>query len=225
MNFYALTCKYFPDAQVTVHDRTYEGLEWHGPGEKPALEVFESFQEEEDRLARAAGREVLSRESVMQERQRQARAQAELDLVPFQQKLGEYFEAERLRFLKASQDALELKALLGLKEHGMSAWKEISEAQDAINQRAQKYLEETAHYLAWDPHKIPVEVLEQREKMHALIDEGKTVYADWASLRAKEMPSRQDIAEAIRKGGDHLRRMQAACKEVAVRYPRPKKTH
>lgn len=225
MNFFFLTQKYFPHAKVIVHDRTYEGLEWISPGHKPKEAVFQSFQDEEDRLARMAGREVMSRDSQMQEKQRQARAQAQADLTPFQQVLGEYFESERLRFQKLLEDALEAKAMIALKEHAMHAWQEITEAQDALNAKAQEYLEETKHYLAWDTHKIPPDVLVKREEAHKMLDGGKTVYADWATLRAAEMPSREEIQQAVLSGGEHLARIKKACKEVSLKYPKPRKQH
>lgn len=222
MNFYALTQKYIPSAQVTLHDRTYEGLEWHGPGEKPRREIFEAYQAEEDRIARASGQESLSRSSQMQEKQRQARAKAEADLVPFQKQMGEYFEGERLKFLKLKSDALELQARLALKEHALDCWREITEAQKGLSDQAQAYLEATKHMLAWDDHKIPAEVLAKREEAHKLLSEGQLVYADWHRLRESEMPSREELALALRAGGDHLARIRKACKEVALKYPKPR---
>lgn len=224
MNYYALTKKYFPSAKVVVEDRTYDGLVWKGPGDKPLESIFKSLQDEEDRLARVAGQAVLSRDGLMQEKQRQARAQAEADLVPFQKTLGDYFEAERLKALKLKQDALDLKMRLSLKEHVIDCWREISGAQEALNKKAQAYLEETKHYLAWDEHKVPAEVLAEREKAHALLSDGQLVYADWANLRAAEMPSREEIQEAIKIGGQHLARMKQQCKDIALKYPKPRKT-
>lgn len=223
MNFAYLAKKYFSDCIIIVHDRTYDGLEWRGPGDKPSLEIFEAFQKEEDRLERAAGRAVMSQESTMQEKQRQARAQAELDMVPFQKKLGEFFEQERLRCLKLYQDALETKSLIASKEHVITAWSEITEAQSALNKQAQTYLEETQHFTAWDQDKVPKDVLEKRAEAHRILMETKVVYAEWAALRQAEMPSREEIAEAIRAGGEHLKNIKKRCKEVALKYHKPRK--
>lgn len=225
MNYQYLAKKYFHKASVTVHDRTYEGLEWHGPGEKPKQEVFEAFQAEEDRLDRIAGRQVRDRTGQMQEKQQQARAQAEDDLVPFQKQLGEYFEEERLKALRLKEDALELQARLVLKDHANVAWREITAAQDALNKQAQAYLDDTAHYLSWDVHKIPADVLAKREDAQALINYGQVVYADWSKLREAEMPSREELALALRVGGDHLARIRKTCQEVALRYPKPRVNH
>lgn len=225
MNFAYLARKYFPDCQIIVEDRTYDGMRWIGPGEKPKEEIFKSLQDEEDRLARLAGQPILDRESQMQEKQRQARAQAEADLIPFQQKLGEYFEGERLKFLKLAQDALETKMALSLKEHAMTAWREITVAQDEQNRQAQEYLDATKHFLAWDTHKIPAEVIAKREEAHKLLSEGQLVYADWVNLRRSEMPTREEMQEALRKGGEHLTRLKKRCKEVSLRYPKPKRQH
>lgn len=222
MNYYALTKKYFPSANVTLHDRTYQGLEWHGPGDKPSEDIFEAYQNEEDRLTRQAGLIVRDRQGQMEEKQRQARAQADADMVPFQKTLGEYFETERLKFLKLKQDALELQARISLKEHALDCWREITEAQEALNKQAQEYLDATKHYLSWDLDKIPADVLGKREDAHKLLSEGQLVYADWARLRESEMPSREELATALRLGGEHLERARKACREVALRYPKPR---
>lgn len=225
MNYAHLARKYFPASTVTVEDRTYNGLIWHGPGDKPLESIFQSLQDEEDRLVRVAGREVLSRESLMQEKQRQARDQAEKDLIPFQKKLGEWFEEERLKFKKLQEEVLELKSRLALKEHALDCWKEITEAQEEINKQAQTYLEETKHMLAWDTHRIPPEVISKREEAQNLLSDGKLVYTDWARLREAEMPSREDLRNAILKGGSELARMKKICNDVNLKYPKPRKNH
>jgi len=222
INYAHLARKYIPDCSIIVEDRTFEGLVWLGPGEKPKLEVFESYQREEERIIRAAGLTVASQDSQMQEKQRQARAQADLDLIPFQKKLGEYFETERLKFLKLKQDTLELQARLALKEHALDCWREISEAQKALSDQAQAYLESTKHMLAWDDHKVPTDVMIKREEAHRLISEGQLVYPDWHRLREAEMPSQEDLAAALRAGGEHLERIRKACKAVALKYPKPR---
>lgn len=73
---YAHLAKKYLGAKVTVHNRTYEGLEWHGPGEKPTHEIFEAFQREEDREARVAGRKFEPRPGLVEEKQRQAKQKA-----------------------------------------------------------------------------------------------------------------------------------------------------
>lgn len=223
MNFFALTKKYFPDANVTVEDRTYEGLKWHGPGKKPGLDIFKAFQEEEDRLDRVAGREVRSGESVMLEKQKQARAKALEDLIPFQEKMGRYYEEERQKFLKLQQDALEVQTRLRVRDHAIDCWREITEAQAMLQKQAQEYLEETKHMLAWDQHKIPAEVLANREKAHRILEEGVLVYADWKTLREAEAPSQEELREAILKGGEHLARVKRHMQELKLKYPKPRR--
>lgn len=223
MNYYYLVQKYFPNAKVIVEDRTYDGLVWQGPGDKPLDSIFKSLQGEEDRLLRLAGQKVMAQENQMLEKQLQARAQAEAELIPFQKTLGDYFENERLKCLKLKQDGLDLQMRLSLKEHVIDCWREITAAQNSLNAKAQIYLDETKHYLAWDEHKIPGEILAEREKAHNILSEGQLVYADWANLRAAEMPSREEIQAAIKTGGEHLKRLQKACKEIALKYPKPRK--
>lgn len=223
MNFYALTKKYFPDAEVTVEDRTYEGLKWHGPGKKPGLDIFKAFQEEEDRLDRIAGREVRSGESLMQEKQRQARAKAQEDLIPFQEKMGRYYEEERQKFRKLQEDALEVQARLRVKNHAIDCWKEITAAQELLQKQAQEYLEATKHMLAWDKDKIPADVVKNRQDAHKVLEEGALVYADWKTLREAEAPTQEELREALLKGGEHLARVKKHMRELALKYPKPRR--
>lgn len=222
---YAYLAKKYLHADVVVHDRTYDGLEWFGPGEKPPLSVFEAFQGEEDREARVLRKEHESRLGIMEERQVQARAKALEDIRPFEDKLREIEEEGRRKALELRQEAIELQSALRSRSHVLDAWKEISAAEALLADEAQRYLEETAHYLSWDQHKIPAEVLVGREKAHSQIAAGKLVYADWARLRSNEMPSRAEIQEAIKLGGEHLKRIKKACQEAALRYPKPRRNH
>ncbi len=225
MNYNFLISKYLPDATYSIEDRTYEGILWVGPGEKPSEELFKSFQKEEDRLARAAGLPILDQDNLMMEKQRQARDQAQRDLVPFQKKLGDWYESERVKFKKLKEEALELQARLALKETAMDCWREISDAQLQLNTGAQAYLEATKHMLSWDESKIPAEVLAKREEAHKVLSDGVLVYSDWAKLRDAEMPSREELREALLKGGEHLAVIRKKCQDIALKYPRPRRQH
>jgi hypothetical protein len=111
---------------------------------------------------------------------------------------------------------------LALKEHALDAWKEITEAQEVLQKQAQAYLEATKHMLAWDEDKIPADVRQKRDEAHGVLSDGQYVYADWAKLRAAEMPSREELAEALRAGGEHLARIRETCKKISLKYPKPR---
>jgi hypothetical protein len=224
MNFGYLATKYLK-ADVIVHDRTYEGLEWRGPGAKPGRALFESLQEQENQGSRAKDFVAQGEAQQMVEVQAQARAAAERASIPFKEKLMERFEEVKAECIKVTLAAEECRLMLKARSEVENSWREITELQDQINQTNQKYLEETAHFLSWDSDKVPKGVIEMRVKAHSRIDFGKTVYADWSSLRSAEMPSREELIRALQKGGDHLKEMRAICKEVALRYPKPKKSH
>lgn len=226
MNFRYLAEKYL-NVSCLVNDRTYDGIIWphDAPMEKPPLEVFEAFQREEDRLKRV---DQFTTESLMadhREKLHQARAKALEEITPYEDKLRAEQEDVRRQALEQKQEAVRLRLALELRETADHMWTEISRTEAAMAAQAQKYLEDTAFYLAWDPHKIPADVLAKREEAHKRLEAGKTVYANWQSLRAKEHPSREEMAAAIRAGGEELERMKALLKGVALRYPKPKQHH
>ena len=49
------------------------------------------------------------------------------------------------------------------------------------------------------------------------------VYANYSSLRQKEYPSREEMINALRKGGLDLLKIQARVKEINDKYGKPTK--
>jgi hypothetical protein len=226
MNFVYLAQKYL-GVSCLMETRQYSGLLWpaDAPMEKPTFEVFEAFQREEDRLVRLDRKVAEKRHTERLESHHQARAKALDDIVPYEEKVRAEHHEIRRQTLAQKQEAVDLRHALETRGHVEQTWKEIAAADDVVTKEAQAYLNDTAHYLSWDPHKIPAEVLESREKAHKRIEEGKTVYANWSTLRASEMPTREEMVLAIRAGGEQLERLKKICSQAALKYPRPRKTH
>lgn len=227
LNYNHLYVKYLggADCVTVVHDRTWEGLEVVKGPPKPSMAVFDSFQAEEDRQARAAGVEHGQRLGLMEEKQAQARAKAMDDIVPFEHKLQEAFQNEREKAFQLKKEALEVQYALKEREHVMDGWLELTRAQDLINEEARKYLAETDWYVTRKNEnglEIPEEVMQKRAEARARIQAGELVYADWDRLRKNEMPSRAELQEALLKGGEHLAKMREVCKAVVLRYPKPR---
>lgn len=225
MNFVYLAKRYL-GVDCLCEDRSYGGLLWPAKaGEKPSYETFEAFQKEEDRLGRVDS--AVSTRSLEERRLEHRRVQQKAleDIVPYEDKV----RAEHQEIRKATQDqrrgAIDLQHALETRGEVELTWREIAAAQDRVNQEAQAYLDETAPYLSWDPHKIPADILEKREEAHNRIDGGKTVYSQWQELRKNEMPTREEMIEAIRAGGAQLDRLKKICKETALRYSKPRKNH
>lgn len=224
MNYAFLLLKYAGISAI-VHDRTWEGLEMPRDCSypKPSQVTFDGWQEEENRLARMEGRKVEERQSERQNQQQRVRAKAFEEIRPLEDKLKEIELEERALCLKMQNEAIQLS--LSKRENVLAVWKEISAAQERINQESQSYLEDTKHVLAWNPEAIPKDIVEGRRLAHTRLNEGETVFADWRSLRSAEMPPRLEIEEAIRKGGEHLERLKKLCKDLALRYPKPKRNY
>lgn len=225
INYAHLARKYVTGAQMTVHDRTYDGLEWHGPGEKPSIEMFRALQREEEREARANGFIQKEEAGLAMERQAQGRARALDAIRPIEDRLREQEEEAYRKTLELKEKALITQSLLRERDRVVDCWQEITEAQDLARKEAQKFLDETASYLSWDPNEVPAEVRAGRIMAHARLRDGETVYADWARLRSDMLPTREEMAEMIRKGGEHLKRLEELCKTAALKYPKPRKNH
>jgi hypothetical protein len=225
MNFAYLAHKYL-HVDCLMENRTYDGLLWPpSAGEKPSYELFEAFQREEDREARLTRDAQARLEEERRTVHRQARAKALEDITPFADKIAAEHAEIRAQALQQKAEAIELQHALDSRSQIELTWREIAAAEDRISKEAQQYLDDTAHMLSWDTHRIPADVLAKREEAHNRINHGKTVYGNWNQLRALELPSREDLAAAIRAGGDELARIRKICQDVALKYPKPKKTH
>lgn len=227
INYGHIARKYF-NADVVVHDRTFEGLEWRGPGEKPKLEIFHAFAEEEERQARLANRKKEIPLGLMEEKQAQARALALEEARPVEDKIREEFHRVKEEARKMRMEALELEEAMSAMAEVAESWHEVSKAQEKINQEAEDFLKQTDWYVTRELEtggsaKVPEEVRIARQEARERIDRGRLVYANWQALRSKEMPERGDVEAAIRLGGEALAEIKALCKAIAEKYPRPKR--
>ena len=226
MNYAYLSLKYL-GVECLMEDRTYDGLMWpKDHGEKPSEEIFAAFQREEDRQARAEGKVVSDRGSELALKQHQARAKAAQDLIPYESVIKAKVDVAYQEALEARKLAIDIQAAQRLKAVVDEEWREITEAQGRINDEAHRYLDETAHHVEREQHGIcdvPDEIALKRKLAIERISDGTKVYAKWQELRSKEMPSRQELHDAIVAGGVELERMKKICRDVQLKYPRPKR--
>jgi len=228
MNFVYLAKKYL-GVDCLCHERTYGGLIWPaGAGEKPDYEVFESFQREEDRQARVGKREAQERAEHRRVRHHQIR-HAEVEAAKTEEERFRDEEAKiRAEAREQRMKAIEVLERTRTKDEVSECWTEIGKTQEAVNAMAREFLASTDWYVTREQEggpKVPDDIRQQRAQARADIEHGKTVYANWQVLRAKELPSREEMAEAIRAGGEELERLQKVCQDVAKKYPRPKRGH
>lgn len=224
MNYFHIIQKYFPEAKVVIHDRTWEGISWFGPGEKPSKELFDSLKKEEERQQRVAGLKANYEADLLKERQHQARVQAEYDAVPLMDKIKAQEEEIREEILSLKLEACELQERAKTKEVLEDAWHEVSAVQAMVNAECEKYLKDTDWYVTRELETqiaIPEDVKEKRKQARDRINKGNLVYANYKVLREKEMPSREDIIKSIRAGKDELDRMREIVTGVKLRYAKP----
>lgn len=226
MNYVHLAKKY-GGVDCICNDRTWDGLIWPSDkGSKPTVIIFQAWQKEEERMARVEGYHASVMSDNLEQKAAAARNKALADIVPYAEVVRAKEQAEYDKAIQIQKGAIECQAILRMKkELETKCWKEISKAQDLINQEAQAYLEETAFVLAWDHTAVPAEIAEKRAEAQKRIQLGRTVYADWNYLRAKEMPTQAEIHEALQKGGEHVERIRDIAKQAALRYPRPRTTY
>lgn len=224
---YAYLLRKFTGISAIVHDRTWDGLEMPkgSPIDKPSLLQFEGWQEEEDRLARAEGKVIADREKLVELKHSQARAKALEEIRPFEDKLREKEREEFEACLRVTKEAIECKSALRVRSQLLEAWKPITEAQILINEESQRYLDATALYMSWDRERVPEEILKNRKLAHDRISDGDLIFQDYRSLRERELPSRAEIDDAIRRGGEHLERIKKVCKDVCLKYPKHKRSY
>ena len=226
MHYGYLAKKYIDGAKFIMHDRTYDGLEWLGPGQKPSIKLFESFQEEENRHKRIDDKVNKDLEDEVKLRQHQYRHKVLEEIIPKEDKIREENaklreEIEHLRF-----KVLEEKEALKNKELMLDCWNEISAAQAIINAECEDYLLKTDFYITREKETgkpIPQEVLVLREEARQRINHGERVYRFSDLLREKELPSKDEIREAIIAGGEELERIRKHCINVHLKYPKPKR--
>ena len=225
INYAHLARKYL-NADVIVHDRTYEGLEWKGPGKKPSKDLFESFQKEEERIRKIDEWKEANNIGLMQERQHQAKVDALEKIRPLEHKIEEEQMRVREKIMRHKLEAKELQEQLKTRDELLDCWNEISAAQALVNAEAEQYLKDTDFFFTRETETgkpVPQEVIEKRALARERIDRGQLVFTHWRSLREKEMPSRGEIQEAIKKGGEELERIRKVCQDIALRYPKPRR--
>jgi len=224
---YAHLAKTYMFADVIVHDRTYAGLQWLGPGEKPSEEQFRAFQVEEDRQNFVKNNLPKQKEAdLMKERQRQARAAAEDMAIPLEKKIEAEWQSIYNEIADLRKKAAETRGVVAAMGKMGEAWAEISKAQESINEEAQRYLAETDWYYTRESEtkiQVPEEVKVKRQEARERIQHGEIVYASWQKLRAAERPSRQEIRDAIREGGEALDRIRKLCGDASLKFPKPKR--
>lgn len=225
-NYAHLADKYISGASYILHDRTYEGLEWKGPGPKPSEEIFDAFWAEEQRQAGILLNEELKFDSLMAERQHQARVEAERDMRSHEEKIKEEQAKIRSEIQAIKGAAIELQELLKTRDEMLDCWNEITAAQEIINAESEKYLYDTDFYVTrkHDTGKeIPEEITANRNLARERVTRGRLVYRYAEELRANEMPTRAIIQAAIKTGGKELERIRALRKELILKYPSPKR--
>lgn len=224
MNFAFLAEKY-AGLKCIVHDRTWEGLQVLN-GTKPSIEEFEAYQREEDRLSRTHDLPKAKQESLMRERQHQARHKAWEDIRPIEDKIKEEEDKIRQEIHSLKIAAKEIQERSKTVEALTECWHEISRAQEMINEEARAYLQDTDWYYTREKEtnlKVPEEVVLKRQEARERIQAGQLVHANWQKLRAQAMPSRAEIQAAIKAGGEELARIAKICEDATSRYAKPKR--
>jgi len=227
MNYAYLFEKYCkPDhekVKVIVHDRTYDGLEIHGLP-KPSRATFEAFQEMEQRENTIEERLKSEEDFLILLKKEQAKIEAERKSRPIEEKIQEEWNAVTVEVLKLRQEAINTQAALKTKDAMVECWYEIERAQEVVNREAEAYLRETDWYVTRKQETgidIPVDIVDRRAEARSRIDRGHLVFKRADELRRKELPSREEIKQALLQGGEELERIKKICKEVTLKYAKP----
>lgn len=227
MNYTRLLSKYRSEAKYVIHDRSYHGIEWcTDEVEKPSMEQFEAWSQEEERLGRVeslADKEKISR---IDEIRRLARIKAIEAAKPLEAKIAEEWKAIHESVIGLRKELREQHEARRAKDALSSCWKEIDSIQAGINAEAEQYLKDTDWVATrkQDTGKdIPEDIMQKREEARSRIQHGSMVYANWEKLRSLEMPKKEEIIAALRAGHEEVERIKKVIEGIRLKFPKPGK--
>lgn len=225
MNYSALAKKYVPGAKFKLIDRSYDGLEWIGPGEKPSIEMFQSWATEEARLQRIDEVKVLARMKEIEAARNRELVKIAEETKSIEEKLKDEFKEMRRDILSQFHETKELEQCLNARDALSEVWVNVSSLQHAINEECKQYLADTDFYVTRKQEtgqEIPQNVSHNRQTCRDRVNNGVLAYASWSRIRGMERPSRKDIQEALKNGRGELARLREICNSIALRYPKPR---
>lgn len=209
-----------------MHDRTYDGLEWLGPGDKPAKEVFLGWQELEAREERIELNKSLRDAALMEERRRQQLVKIYEEAKTLEEKIDDQYKQLRSDILKQKEEAAHVYNLIAAGKAVDEVFTELTRSQHLINKEAEKYLADTDWFITRKletGEEIPEEVSRGRAEARSRIERGTLVHSKWKDLRRSERPSREEIQRAVKLGGDELERIRHICETASLKYKKPAK--
>lgn len=225
MNYAALAKKYVPGAKFNLIDRSYGGLEWIGPGDKPSIENFQSWATEEARIQRIDEIKVLARMKEIEAAKNRELVKIAEETRSIEEKLKDEFKEMRREILSQFHETKELEQCLKARDALSEVWVNVSSLQNAINEECKQYLADTDFYVTRKQEtgqEIPEDVSKKRQDCRDRVNNGVLAYASWSRIRSMERPSRKDLQEALKNGRAELARLKDICNSIALRYPKPR---
>lgn len=217
--------KYYKGHHFAIEDRTYDGIIWHGPGPKPAQETLDTLIKEEERYLNIEENNAQKDIELLKELQAAHRQKAIEASRPLIEKIEIQYKAIFAEISELLQEAKETQLAIEAKDRLDEAWYEVSKSQEMINKKARDFLASTDWYVTREQEvgiKIPEEIIRQRAEARDSVCKGDIVYKNWQALREKERPSREEIKQAIRLGGEELKRIKEHCQAVSLKYAKPR---
>ena len=217
---------HYPRAKWTVNGREYEDIVWEDESPKPTKEYLDVLALKDSRIdERVEKQRQFLRKSVSEKE-----SYLLLDVYAEVELASSSIEAIHAGYRKKIKDSMaELMELEIIKETArqeIDYFEELSNAELAQKEEAVQYLKETN----WLNHRekdrgkpIPESIYIKRQAAYAIVEKGEKVYENWDSLQREELPSREERIEAIKAGGERLKKIKAQVAATQARYKKPRR--
>lgn len=218
--------RHFKGAVYSLHDRSYEGIEWLDTSiPKPALSQLESLNAQDIAESRAisaqadAATKHVRLPDIEIKKQVEAAAQGKIDAISKEE------SAKRLELHSALIDHHKDAEQSITEELAKRCWLEATDEIAKRSAEAKKVLLDTDWYVIRQQETglgIPSEVLDRRRAARQSVHHGELVYANYSELRSKEYPSREEMIAALRLGGLEALKVSQKIKEINDKFKKPK---
>lgn len=228
INYAHVLQTHYPRARFAVHGREYEDIEWMDESvPKPTKEYLESLDGRAARAEQIAERQKEFLKKTVAERESYLLLDAEGESEKALERIKEIHEGFRA---KIAESLLELKKLEEIKETArqeIDYFVELSEMELAQKEDAVSYLRDTDWLVIRQMEtgkEIPESVKIKRQAARVMVEKGEKVYKNFDSHQRQELPSLEERIQAIKAGGEALKRIKSQVKGVQSRYKKPKRT-
>jgi len=217
---------HYPRAKWTVNGREYEDIVWEDESPKPTKEYLDVLALKDSKI----DERVEKKRQFLRKNVSEKESYLLLDADTESERALSSIEAIHAKHRKQIIDELlELKRLEVIKETSrqeIDYFEELSDMELAQKEDAVQYLKDT-DWIVIREYETGKEVLEsikiKRQAARSIVEKGEKVYENWDSLQREELPPLEERIEAIKAGGERLKKIKAQVAAAQARYKKPRR--